>query len=133
MSKSKILLVDAIINLLLAILLLIFTNKIVYFLGVPSATLHFYPNILGAVLFGIGIALMIEYYRKPASIVGLGLGGAVAINLCGGIVLAAWLMFGNLHLPIRGKIFLWVLAFILLFVSGFEIIVHLKNGKNKVD
>ena len=53
---------------------------------------------------------------------GLGLAGAVSINLCGGIVLAAWLVFGSLALPLRGQILLWALVVLLLSLSTFEII-----------
>ena len=35
-----------------------------------------------------------------------GLGGAIAINLYGGLVLLWWLMFGNLSLPPRGFVLL---------------------------
>ena len=127
MKNSKVLIVDALINLLLGILLLIFTDKIVAFLGVPGAVSHFYPNILGAVLLGIGIALLLEYFRKPQGLVGLGLGGAITINLCGGIVLALWLLFGELRIPFHGYVFLWLLVFILVIISGVELLIHLKN------
>jgi hypothetical protein len=50
---------------------------------------YFYPNALGGVLSGIGIALLIEAFREPNGLVGLGLGGAIAINLCDGFTLAA--------------------------------------------
>ena len=45
------------------------------------------------VVFGIGLAMLIECYRKSSRFVGLGLGGAIAINLCGGFVLAVWAAF----------------------------------------
>ena len=80
------LLVDSLINLALGVLLLVFSEGLVDFFGVPAAGQTFYPNILGAVLFGIGLALLIECFRKPQGLIGLGLGGAVAINLCGGTV-----------------------------------------------
>lgn len=123
MSK-KILLVDALINFILGILLLAFSKPVTDFLGVPYSEVYFYPNILGGVLFGIAIALVIEYKRKPDGLVGLGLGGAVAINLCAGFVLAMWLIFGNLNLPIKGTLFLWLLVIILVGISSFELIVH---------
>ena len=106
MNRKKVLFVDAFINLILGILLLIFSQTIVDILGVPSTEQHFYPNILGGVLIGIGVALLIECYRKSDAFVGLGLGGAVSINMCGGIVLALWLLFGNLIIPATGKLFL---------------------------
>lgn len=106
MQSLKILLADAAINLILGFLLLIFSRPLIDILGVPGTEVTFYPNILGGVLLGIGIALLIECYRSPVGLVGLGLGGAIAINLCGGLVLAVWLIFGDLKIPFRGQIFL---------------------------
>ena len=124
MKKNKLLLIDAVINFILGILLLIFTKPLIDFLGVPYSELHFYPNILGAVLIGIAIALVIEYYRREKALVGLGLGGAVTINLCGGIVLIIWLLSGKLSIPLKGNIFLWALALILVLISSFELLVN---------
>jgi hypothetical protein len=130
MKPSKaILIVDAAINLILGFLLLIFSPRIVQLLGVPTTEQSFYPNILGGVLFGIGIALLIECFRGSGSLVGLGLGGAVAINLCGGLVLTAWLTFGELSIPTGGRIFLWSLAVILIVVSSIELLVHVKGKR----
>ena len=127
-NSSKILLLDAIINLLLGLLLLIYSASIVNFLGVPFTESSFYPNILGGVLFGIGIALLIEYYRNnSAKMIGLGLGGAISINLCGGFILALWLIFGNLSIPLKGYIFLWSLVVLLIGISLAEFFIFLKN------
>lgn len=123
-KQFKILLIDALINLLLGILLLLFSDTIANMLGAPASKSAFYPNILGAVLIGIAIALIIEYYRKPSGLVGLGLGGAVSINLCGGLVLSLWLLFGSLNLPLKGLIFLWSLVFILVIISLAEIFFY---------
>jgi hypothetical protein len=130
MKPSKaILIVDAAINLILGFLLLIFSPRVVQLLGVPATKQGFYPNILGGVLFGIGIALLIECFRRSGSLVGLGLGGAIAINLCGGLVLTAWLIFGGIAIPVRGQIFLWSLAAILVVVSSAELLVSVKGGR----
>ena len=128
MIRSKVLLADAAINLILGILLLIFSRTIINILGLPEAVIYFYPNILGGVLFGIGIALLIECYRSSGGLIGLGLGGAIAINLCGGIVLATWLIFGDLNIPLRGQLLLWALVFILVVLNAFELSVHLIEG-----
>jgi len=131
MSSSKVLLIDAGINLILGILLLSlipFPEQVPQFLGVPKVENAFYPSILGAILFGIGIALLLESFRtNTRQLVGLGLGGAVAINLCGGAVLIGWLIFGGLNLALRGMVFLWIIALILITISGFELIVHTKK------
>ena len=128
MGCSKVLMIDAGINLILGVLLLLtipFPEQISQFLGVPKVTNAFYPSIFGAVLFGIGIALVLESYRtKAEQLVGLGLGGAVAINLCAGAVLIGWLIFGDLILPLRGMVFLWSIGLILITISGFELKVH---------
>jgi hypothetical protein len=121
------LLIDASINFILAVLLLAYSPRLVEMLGVPPSENSFYPNILGAVFFGITIALIIEAYRKGDKSVGLGLAGAVSINLCGGIVLLFWLLFGNLNLPLKGLIFLWILDALLLVVSSVELILNQKD------
>jgi hypothetical protein len=128
--KRLTLLVDAFINLLLGVLLLAFSPKIVYFLGIPSTDNNFYPTILGAVLFGISIALIIEAYRKNTNAsAGLGLIGAICINICGGIVLLLWLLFGGLNLPAKGLVFLWTLDIILVVISTIELFLNLKERK----
>ena len=122
MRPSKILLVDAAINLILGILLAIFPTSVVEALGVPATDATFYPSILGAVLIGIGVALVIECVRKPTGPAGLGLYGAVAINLCGAAFLVGWLLIGNLEIPFRGRAFLWGLAILLIVISLVELV-----------
>ena len=127
MNKESILLiVDAFINYALGILCILYPY-VAETVGVPFVENSFYPNILGAVLFGIGIALTIEYFRKQLGWVGLGLGGAVAINLTGGTVLIFWLILGNLTIPFRGQVFLWMLAIILVLISSIELVVHARK------
>ena len=116
-----ILIVDAVINFVLGVLLLLFSPTIVAWLGVPPSSTSFYPNILGAIFIGITIALVIGA-SEPNSVIGLGLMGAISINLCGGLVLALWLVFGRLHLPTRGFVFLWALVAILIIVSLAELL-----------
>jgi hypothetical protein len=124
MDKSFILWIDAVINFLLGVLLLLvipFPNLSQYF-GVPEVHHGFYASIMGAVFIGIGIALLIEIKRETQKkLIGLGLGGAVAINLCGGTALVGWLLFGDLGIPIRGTILLWTLALLLVGVSVIEL------------
>lgn len=118
-----ILVVDAVINFLLGMLLLLFSPTIVEWLGVPPSSTNFYPNILGAVFIGITIALVIGASgTRSTQTNGLGLMGAISINLCGGIALALWLIFGRLNLPTKGYAFLWALVAILLLVSITELL-----------
>ena len=125
MKREVLLLIDAGINLFLGILLLLLVPfpGLSSTLGVPVVVVPFYASILGGVLFGIGIALILESRRsgEDDKFVGLGLGGAVAINLCGGLVLMGWLVFGDISLPLRGSVILWSLAVLLVGLSGVEI------------
>jgi hypothetical protein len=127
MKRAQVLLVDALINFILGVLLVTFPLKIVKFLGIPETPNKFYPSILGAVLIGIAIALFLEYFRKPTSMVGLGLGGAVLINLCAGLVLIGWLVSGKLNIPFHGQVILWILVLVLITISGVELAVHSKR------
>lgn len=125
---SVLLWIDAAVNLLLGVLLMAYSPPLAACLGVPYTNTTFYPTILGAVLFGIGIALVLEALRPPKGIVGLGLGGAVAINLSGGTVLLIWLVSGVLDLPWRGLLFLWVLTVVLIGLSAFELLAHFRRA-----
>ena len=120
MKGTFLLKTDAAINLFLGILLMAFPLRLVKALGLPIVYPTFYPSILGGVLFGIGVALLIECYRKSNGLAGLGLAGAIAINLCGGFILAIWLLCGNLNLPLRGQILLWCLVLLLVGLSLIE-------------
>ncbi|MBT3313224.1 MAG: hypothetical protein HN390_01285 [Anaerolineae bacterium] len=128
MKPSKVLLVDALINLILGVLLLLiipFPEQLPELLGVPKVKQIFYPSIMGGVFIGIAIALLIEYYRNTEyGLVGLGLGGAIAINFSGGAVLIGWLIFGKLDIPIYGRVFLWIIAIILIVISSIKLIMH---------
>jgi hypothetical protein len=130
--KIKItLLVDSIINLILGILLLAFNPKLCNLLGIPNSNTNFYPNILGAVLIGITLALAFEAFRKKDNpFIGLGIMGAICINILGGLVLISWLIFGELNLPLRGEIILWILALCLIIISGFELVFNIKVSRH---
>ena len=114
------LLIDGIVNLILGILLLLFPFGMAEILGVPQPQSNFYPTLLGGVIFGIGIALLLEAYGQKCRIRGLGLGGAIAINFCGAGILVLWLIFEPLNLPLRGMITLWIVAIVVLGLGILE-------------
>ena len=129
MEKERLLIIDGVINLGLGFLLLFFPQGIVDALGVPASVLKFYPSILGAVLIGIGSALFLERYGADYNLRGLGLGGAVLINLCGAGVLAGWLIFGGLQLPLKGYLALGSITGIVFLTA----LVELISGSRKVN
>ena len=120
--KQEILLsIDRMINLVLGILLILFPVGIAEIFGVPKPSTNFYPTILGGLIFGIGIALYIERYGFKHRIRGLGLGGAIVINISGALVLLLWLLINPFDLPLRGYIILWVIALLVLVVATIEL------------
>jgi hypothetical protein len=123
----KMLILDAIINLILGFLLLAFPLDVFQLLGLPVEAPPFYASILGAVLVGIGVALLTEQYRGPGRSVGLGLAGAIIINLYAALVLAALLVSGKLSIPFRGYMVLWGVVILLLIISAFEIAAYRKK------
>jgi hypothetical protein len=109
MNRRSVLTVDGIINLVIGALLIYFPNPIVEALGIPLATLAFYPNILGAITLGLSLAAFIG---RGGGRSGLGLSGAAAINLGIALVVTGWLLLGNLVLPTLGVLSLWVLVIV---------------------
>ena len=116
--QRPLLLADALINLLLGALLLLYPQWLVEALGMPEVATSFFPNVLGGVLFGIGLALFIAY-RGGAQ--GLGLDGAIAINLCGAGVVVGWLVIAPHAIPPRGKITLWTIALLVIVIGLVEL------------
>ena len=110
-AEKTLLLIDAAVNLALGILLLLFPAGLAELLGLPPTGTWFYSSVLGAVIFGIGLALLVEWRGRTH---GLGIGGAIAINLCGSAVLIIWLVINPFDLPMRGYILLWSVAIIVL-------------------
>ena len=125
--RSGLLLLDGVGNLLLGLLLLVAPLQVTAWLGFPGQGTGFYGTLFGAVLFGIGIALLLERRAGGGTARGLGLTGALVINTCFGLALAAWLLFGPVDLPARGAIVLWSLAVILVGLSGVELLVDRSN------
>jgi hypothetical protein len=121
-TEKSLLLIDAAVNLALGLLLLLFPAGLIGLLGLPATSTYFYPSILGAVIFGIGIALLLEWRSDVSQRHGLGLAGAIAINLCGSGALVVWLLIEPFDLPLRGYVVLWSVALIVLFIGLAEIL-----------
>ena len=105
-TRRTILAIDAVINLLLGSALVLGPAGLIGLLGLPDGGEFFYTTVLGAVLIGIGIALLLAV----RSYSGLGLLGAIAINLCGSMAVGLWLLLGPEALSSRGVAVLWAVA-----------------------
>lgn len=121
-SGKKLLIVDGIVNLLLGGLLLCFPFGMAAKLGLPVPDHNFYPTILGAVLCGIGIALLMEACGDANRTSGLGVAGAIVINFCGAGTLTLWLIFNSLNIPLRGLVILWAIALVVWAIGCVELV-----------
>ena len=127
-AKHRILLlIDGIVNIILGVLLLLYPAGIMELLGLPVTNTFFYPTILGAVLLGIGMALIMELVGYKKRLRGLSLGGAIIINIIGSLVLMIWLLFGSLQIPIKGTIILWVVGLTVLSIGIAELLTKSWN------
>ena len=79
-NQRVLLLIDAFVNLFLGAALVLAPAGVIEFFGLPAASNYFYTTVLGAVLFGIGLALMLSLRALD----GLGLVGAIATTFAGG-------------------------------------------------
>jgi hypothetical protein len=122
------LIIDGAVNLALGAALMLFPSGTQELLGLPRSSTGFYPSLLGAVLFGIGLALGMERFAGPARIRGLGLGGAIVINICGAGVLMIWLTTQRLGIPVRGALILWAVAVVVLLIGLAEIVTVAYKG-----
>lgn len=120
-TSKTLLIIDSAVNLILGVLLMLFPIGIIGFLGLPETSTNFYPGILGAVLFGIGLALLSELVGYSKGFRGLGPGGAILINLVGSVVLICWLLFGSLSIPLKGQIILWAVGIVVFLIGIVEL------------
>jgi hypothetical protein len=126
--KRPLLLADAVINLVLGLLLLLYPQWLAAALGMPPVATNFFPNVLGGVLFGIGLALLITYSGGSQ---GLGLDGAIAINLCGAGVVAGWLVVAPHAIPPRGRMTLWIIALLVIGIGLVELQHRIRMKPNR--
>jgi hypothetical protein len=126
-----VLLADAAVDLALGLPLIFYSRELASLLGLPEPHTPFYASILGAVLVGIAVALIIECRGTRLRSGGLGLGGALTINLCGAVVLAVWLAHGALELAPRGRALLWAVVIIVGGLSALELSLYSRRGPRR--
>ena len=127
MRRSTLLELDGAGNLLLGVIFLAAPSLVSELLGLPGGESRFYPTVLGAILFGIGVALLLERFRGSRTYTGLGLAGALSINLSFGLALAAWLLASNVELTSLGNVVLWSLVVVLVGISATELLAEIRD------
>jgi hypothetical protein len=122
MVEKTLLTIDGLVNLVLGVILLLFPVGVGEALSLPPFADAFYPTLLGGVLVGIGLALFIQRLRGSLQVSGLGVAGAIVINMCGAGVLVIWLALGKLNAPSIGRNLLWVVAIAVFLITAVEIL-----------
>ena len=116
---TEFLLLETTIKLATGLLLVAAPLSTLRLLGLARPPSGFWPRLTGAVLLGLAAATFIEI-RLPGSR-GLGLYGAIAINLiAAGAIMGALIMGGGAPTR-RGRIVLWLAVGLLMTLSLAEI------------
>ncbi len=125
-DRLRLLAVDSLVNLALGFALLVLPNTTISFFGLPAVETTFYVTVLGAVLFGIGVALWVER-RNVERWRGLGLVGAVIINVFGAGTVLVWLIIDPFDLPARGYFVLWAVVVLVIGAALVEILAMVRR------
>ena len=84
MPRATLFAVDGIGNVALGVILLAEPVRLATWLGIPNVTSGFYPSLFGAVLLGIGLALLLKLYRPSSG------GGSVSLAPLSSTSASAW-------------------------------------------
>jgi hypothetical protein len=98
-------------------------------LGVALPGVTFYASMLGAVLLGVGLALLVERSRGTLGFPGLGINGAILVNICCAATLGIWLFYKSLNLLQIGYILLWALVAGIVTITLAEIYYILQEKR----
>ena len=115
---QQLLWIETLLKLVPGLLLALAPLTTLRVLGLPRPDTGFWPRLTGALLVGIAGALFIEGTQSGH---GLGLAGAIIINLCGATVLATLLVLDRGPASTRGRAVVWALTCTLVILSVFEI------------
>lgn len=107
--------IEILLKLACAAGLIVAPRTLARLLGLPSADEPFWARLLGATLFGLAAAMVVELRFAPGH--GLGIGGIVAINLAAATMLGALLILGRAGTTKRGRLVLWLTALMLALLG----------------
>jgi hypothetical protein len=116
---QQLLFFEAVVKAVIGVVLMIAPATSFRVLGLPAVPTGFWPRLLGATLFGIAGAGIVEG-ALPGSR-GLGLGGSLAINFAIAAMLTIQLAVNAAATTVRGRVLLWILAAILYVLILVEI------------
>lgn len=114
-SASQLLWIEFLLKGAAGLLLFLAPLTSIRILGLPATPTGFWVRLLGALLIGIAVASALEGARYTVH--GLGLAGALAINLTAASALSTMLLSDPTALKARGRSLLWLLAAVLAVLS----------------
>jgi hypothetical protein len=106
--KDMVIWLDVAVRLVLGGLLVLAPRMTLTALGLPKSAETFWPRLLGIVLLALAAGTAIDG-RWPGK-GGPLLGGLVALNVAMAFALATALVVGQLDVPKRGRLALWLAA-----------------------
>ena len=119
---DQILWFDALLKLAAGLPLAILPQAAIAVFGLPRVQNGFYARLFGAVLVGLALAVIVEG-RSGHTQAGLGPGGALAINITGGVFLIGQVVLGRSDMSMRGRLLCWgiVAALSVLSIAEFAL------------
>ncbi len=123
MTASNLLSLEVLVHAGLALLLLAVPGLLIRTLGWPPEPMRFWPRLLGAMqaAIALGIVTTLMRWSHDGMSAGIGLAGAIVINLTMAFALFSMLFLGPYAPTRRGRFVIGVLAGILLLLALVEI------------
>lgn len=110
--------IDAIVHLFMGSQLTLRPRGFIRMLGLPPTDTTFYPRLLGAVLFGIGLSILIGIRTETP--IWIGPGAEIVLALVGAGVLATLIASNRFAFTARGKVVSWFLVALLVLLAWLE-------------
>lgn len=104
--KEYVLWSDAGPRLILGLLLLVAPRATMAAFGLPKSSDTFWPRLIATILLALAVGAVVDM-RWPGK-GGPALGGLVILNIATSFALATGLVVGQLDVPRRGRIALWL-------------------------
>ncbi|MGH1417467.1 MAG: ABC transporter permease [Hyphomicrobiaceae bacterium] len=118
---QNLLYLDLIFKLASGLLLIAAPLLVCKIFGLPNPTTGFWPRLLGGVLIGHAGGLFLELAVPKANGFGIGLGGALIVNLATAGMIATLLIFKAAGSTRRARFTLWLLTIALVLLSGAQL------------
>ncbi len=116
---EQLLWIEFLTKLAVGIPLLLMPRVLARVLGLPPAESPFWPRLIGGLLIGLATAALIEVRFKSS--IGLGLAGAVSMNVAAAATIGSLLIMGQGGPTRRGRFALWLVAAVLMIQALVEI------------